>query len=169
MVENDGNQKELIRQDAVPIIVKCATDSEFDASTVQQPSLECLWTMVFVPEAFEILSQSVKFLAHLKKLAEVFSNNPKRTSDDNNEDLSEQLKDIAEHLLWKLVEEPALLAKKQPTTTTTTNFKYDIMISYQRTDENICKQIYERLTKIDGFRVWLDLKDLHGRIMDTMA
>ena len=48
-------------------------------------------------------------------------------------------------------------------------FEYDIMISYQRDDQNICEKIYERLTTENNFRVWFDEQDLYGPIMTRMA
>ena len=80
LIQNDQAQEELVRQDAVPAIVECATDANFDASTVQQPALECLWTMVFMPEVLLILSQSQEFITHLKSLLDT----NRRTTDPRN-------------------------------------------------------------------------------------
>ena len=161
MIENDNIQEELVKQNAVPAIMKCATDTDFVTSTVQQPALESLWTMVFMPEVLLILSQSQEFLTHLKTLL----NSNRRTADANNEELLEKMKRIADGLLWEIREKPDLLTKK----TLAKLFKYDIMISYQRQDQAFCERLCNQLRDQNDFRVWFDERDLHGLIMSQMA
>ncbi len=165
MVENEDTQKELVKQDAVPVIVHCATDTQFDVSTVQQPSLECLWTMVFTPEVLLKLSKSRKFLAHLRKLLDADPTRATASATDNIEETSEKMKRVADGILWKIEKEPHLLAKEK----TAKKFEYDIMISYQREDQSFCEKLYDRLTNQNKFRVWLDEKVLYGPIMTRMA
>ena len=159
-VENEEAQKELIKQDAVLVIVKCASVGQFDVPTVQQPSLECLWTMAFAPDALMKLVESPEFLTHLKRLLD---NTP--TIMETDQEPSVELTKAADGLLWKIEQEPVLLA--QPTLDQ--EFKYDIMISYEHGDTKICEQIHQRLTNDNKFRVWFDQKNMYGSVMNRMA
>ena len=159
LVEDDGAQKELVKQEAVPVMVKYVTDTQFDVSTVQKPVLECLWTMAFMPEVLLKLSESSEFLVHLRTL----TNTSTMTASD-------EMKRVADGVLWKIKEEPVLLAKKNSSKKESQRkLKYDIMISYQRNDEVFCNKLYNQLTKQNKFRVWLDEKVLYGPIMTQMA
>ena len=159
-MENEEAQKELIKQDAVPVIVKCASEMQFDVPTVQQPSLECLWTMAFTPDGLTKLIGSPGFLNHLKKVLK-----DSTTIAETDEESSDELAKLADGLLWKIEKEPVLLERKEPTQ----KFKYDIMISYEHGDRKMCEQIYERLTNQNKLRVWFDKKNMYGSVMDSMA
>lgn len=159
-MENDEAQKELIKQDAVPVIVKCASEMQFDVPTVQQPSLECLWTMAFTPDGLTKLIESPGFLNHLKKVRNDFT-----TIAEADEEPSNELAKVADGLLWKIEKEPVLLER----TESTQEFKYDIMISYEHGDTTMCEQIYDRLTNQSKLRVWFDKKNMYGSVMDSMA
>lgn len=162
MVENQGTQDELIKQDAVPTIVKFASEEKFDVPTVQQPSLECLWTMTFKPEVLTQLTESPKFLTHLKTICRT----PTPTiAEGNSERPPTEMRKAASGILWKVEREPGLLKCQQPTQ----KFEYDIMISYERKDEAICKRLCNQLREKNKFRVWFDLNDLYGDIMARMA
>lgn len=102
MVENEDAQKELVKQDAVPVIVKCASETQFDVSTVQQPSLECLWTMAFTEDLLKNLIESSKLLAHLKMLIKPPTIISPIVTEENDEKPSEELARAADGLLWKL-------------------------------------------------------------------
>jgi hypothetical protein len=163
LVENEDAQKELIKQDAVPVIVKCASETQFDMPTVQQPSLECLWTMAFTNDVFMKLIESPEFLTHLKMLLTTTSTTA--IAEENAERPSEELARVADGLLWKLEKEPIMLAKQNPSK----KLEYDVMISYQRKDQGICEQIYNRLKNQNKFRVWFDEENIYGQIMTRMA
>lgn len=161
MVKNDDAQEELVKQDVVPTVVKCATDTDFNASTVQQPALECLWTMVFMPEVLFILSQNSEFVAHLKTLL----NTNSTMTDPKNREVLEKMRYIADGLLWEIIEKPKSLSKE----ILVKLFKYDIMISYQRADQPFCEALCDRLKHKNKFRVWFDERELHGQIVDHMS
>ncbi len=58
-----------------------------------------------------------------------------------------------------------MVTKQKPTK----KLEYDIMISYQHEDKDMCEQIYSRLTKQNKFRVWFDQENMYGSIMTRMA
>lgn len=164
MVENENAQRELVKQDAVPVIVKCASETQFDMSTVQQPSLECLWTMAFTEDLLKSLTESSKLLAHIKMLLKTTTITTPIVTEENNEEPPGELARVADGLLWKLEKEPVFLAKQKPDK----KFEYDVMISYQRQDQHICEQLYKRLSQ-NKFRVWFDEENMYGPIMTRMA
>ncbi|CAF1506074.1 unnamed protein product [Rotaria magnacalcarata] len=47
-------------------------------------------------------------------------------------------------------------------------YKYDIMISYCHKDKELCHQIYYRLLD-SNFRVWIDLQNMYGPVVERMA
>ncbi|UJR32408.1 hypothetical protein I4U23_019870 [Adineta vaga] len=46
--------------------------------------------------------------------------------------------------------------------------QYDIMISYCHRDRELCHRLYYRLLE-NNFRVWIDLKNMYGPIVERMA
>lgn len=142
--------------------MKCASEIQFDIPTVQQPSLECLWTMAFTPDVLMKLIESPEFLAHLKILLKTSTTT---ATTDNDEESSDELARVADGLLWKIEKEPVLLMEPK----STKQFKYDIMISYQHGDFDICQQIYSRLINQNQFRVWFDQQNMYGPVMNRMA
>ena len=81
------------------VIIKYATDTQFDIPIVQQPSLECLWTMVFTPEVFVKLTVSLKFLAYLKALLVTATTTATASTDENANESIEELSRVADSLL----------------------------------------------------------------------
>jgi hypothetical protein len=47
-------------------------------------------------------------------------------------------------------------------------YKYDIMISYCHKDKEFCHRLYYRLLE-SKFRVWIDLENMYGPIVERMA
>lgn len=145
-------KSELIKQDALPLLLNCVTEFDSDPIKVQQISLEILVGLSFDEETCESLKQKENFVSYLRNLAENCSA----------EKLS--LKRAAERLLWKLEKEEVAVA--QPAVAT--SFKYDLMISYSHRDDQICLQIHDQLVN-DGFRVWIDRDCLRGSTMVGIA
>jgi hypothetical protein len=48
------------------------------------------------------------------------------------------------------------------------NQQYDVMISYQWDSKDMCLRIKESL-KAHGYKVWIDVEQMHGDINDRMA
>ncbi|CAF1502464.1 unnamed protein product, partial [Didymodactylos carnosus] len=160
LVQNDKIQVELVQQNGIPLLIECACESKFDATTIQLPSLENLWTMSFLPNAAEILKNHPDFIQNIKHKQLISSNN----TDTRN---------VTNGLLWNLKEESErLLIIKEKAHDSSENsgesFEYDVMLSYSHNDEDICDKIYNCLTK-DKFKVWLDKRQMYNSYMERMA
>ncbi|CAF0953795.1 unnamed protein product [Didymodactylos carnosus] len=157
LVQNDKIQVELVQKNGIPLLIDCACESKFDAMTIQQPSLENLLTMAFVPNAAEILINHPDFIQYVKQKL--------LTSSDNTE------LNVADGLMWKLKKEPEKLLKEKEHNSSENagkKFEYDIMLSYSHIDMEMCDKIYNRLTN-DKFKVWRDKVEMYGSYMDRMA
>jgi hypothetical protein len=151
-VQHDQVKVELIKQKALPLLVRCVEETQFDPIKVQRVALEILLALSFNNDACSILQQSQNFINHIRILA------------CNNNSNKSGLQRAAEGLLWKLEKEEEAIAKP----TNLNSYKYDIMISYSHKNYQICFQIHEKLVK-DGFHVWIDRDCLRGSTMVGMA
>lgn len=61
-----------------------------------------------------------------------------------------------------------LLPSTTSTFTTNSQQKRHIMISYNRSSRDICQKIYENLVE-RNYKVWMDLTDMAGDILESMA
>lgn len=151
-VQHDQVKTELIELKALPLLIKCVVETQYDPIKVQQTSLEILLALSFNTEALSFLRQNVNFINHIRTLV-------RSTFPDN-----AGLQRAAEGLLWKLEEEEKAVAKPSLLNL----YKYDVMISYSHKDQEICLQIHEQLVK-DGFQVWFDKDCLRGSTMVGIA
>ncbi|CAM4961869.1 unnamed protein product [Rotaria socialis] len=155
LTQHDQIKEELTKQDVLPLLLRCSTESKFDPVKARLPALEILLALTFNAEAADQLKRNAQFLSNLKTLATSSS--------------EKSLQRVAEGLLWKLEEEETAMTK--PDLSTTTNFTtkaYHIMLSYSHSDKDLCYHIYDRLVQ-DQFRVWLDRDQMHGQTMTAMA
>lgn len=129
----------------LPLLVKYATDTQFDPEKVQLPALEILMCLTFNNEAEDWLRQNNTFVQHLRTLE----------SNQNTPDLQK----VAQGILWRLFSKRD---KDKP------KFLYDVMISYSHKDKEICHRIYNTLLA-DKISVWIDLEKMHGAVMQAMA
>ncbi|CAF4918414.1 unnamed protein product, partial [Rotaria sp. Silwood1] len=129
----------------LPLLVRYATDTQFDPEKVQLRALEIIMFLTFNHEAEAWLRQNNTFVQHLRTLA----------SHQNTPDLQK----AANGILWRLFSKHG---KAEP------KFPYDVMISYSHKDKAICHRIYNALLA-DKFRVWIDLEGMHGAVMQAMA
>lgn len=139
----------MTRQDALPLLLRCATESKFDSIRVQLPALEILLALTFNTEAARQLKSNATFINYLKDLA-TSSNEPR-------------LQRVAENLRWKLEEEENLIKNDVSSSKT-----YDIMLSYSHSDKELCYRLFDRLVQ-DQYRVWIDRDHMHGQLMVAMA
>ncbi|CAF3259177.1 unnamed protein product [Rotaria sp. Silwood2] len=151
-VQHDQVKTELIKQETLPLLVKCVLETRFDPIKVKPIALEILLALSFHNDACSFLKQNENFMNHCRILAE-------NTNSDQFD-----LQRAAEGLLWKLEREDEAVAKP----IISTSYQYDIMISYSHKDKELCLQIHEQLAK-DGFNVWVDRDCLRGSTMVGIA
>ncbi|CAF4020115.1 unnamed protein product [Rotaria sp. Silwood1] len=151
-VQHDQVKTELIKQQALTILIKCIVEPRFDPIKVQLIVLEILLALSFNNDASVILRQNQNFITHIRNLSSKTNSN------------QTDLQRAAEGLLWKLEKEVEAVAKS----TNVNLYKYDIMISYSHKDQDVCLQIHDRLVK-DGYNVWLDRDCLRGPTMIGIA
>ena len=151
LIQHDQIKEEVTRQEILPLLIRCASESKFDAIKARLPALEILLALTFNTEAANQLKQNAKFLATLKTLLTNSS--------------EQRLQRVAEGVLWKLEkEEQDILATKS-----NSNKKpYHVMLSYSHSDKELCYRIHDRLVK-DQFKVWIDREQMHGQTMVAMA
>ncbi|CAF1360613.1 unnamed protein product, partial [Didymodactylos carnosus] len=159
LVQHDQIKDELVKQNAIPLLIRCITETKFDVIKVQQCALEILWAMTFNERAANILKSNENFISHLRSL---------QMSNETG------VIKAAEGIIWKLEQEAHFMSEKAQKEISdslahaTSLHTYDIMISYSHADKDLCYQIQERLVK-DKFRVWLDRDNLYGSQMQEMA
>jgi hypothetical protein len=146
----------LTIQGALPLLLRCATESKFDPIKAQLPALEILLALTFNAEAARQLKQNAQFISNLKTL--VTSSTEQR------------FQRVAEGLLWKLEKEETAMAKPDTSSRTRdiVTKTYNIMLSYSHSDKDLCYRIHDRLVK-DNLRVWIDRDEMHGQTMVAMA
>ncbi|CAF4652522.1 unnamed protein product, partial [Rotaria socialis] len=151
-VQHDQVKVELIKQNILPLLIRCIIETKFDPINVQKVVLKILLALSFNDDASTILKQNKDFMSQVRNLA-------------NNTNVEKSnLQRAAEGLLWKLEKEAVAITKSA----SSRSFKYDVMISYSHSDHPLCYQIHERLVQ-DGFNVWIDRDQMHGAPMIAMA
>ena len=150
LIQHDQIKEELTKQDVLPLLLRCATESKFDPIHVRLAALEIVLALTFNTEAARRLKENASFITHLKTL----------TSSST----EQRLQRVAESLLWKLEKEETAMAQSEAVTTK----KYHIMLSYSHSDRELCYRIHDWLVK-DQFRVWIDRDQMHGQTMVAMA
>ncbi|CAF1339526.1 unnamed protein product [Didymodactylos carnosus] len=109
---------EMVAQDVLPLLIRCATEPKFDVVQRQKYSLGLLWTMTFNDEAATILKENQKFMAHVKLLLR---------SDE------QDLRKVADGIMWKLDKKAQFMAKQERDQSViqvlaSSTYKYDITI-----------------------------------------
>ncbi|CAF1419408.1 unnamed protein product, partial [Didymodactylos carnosus] len=144
LIQHNSIKSEFVKQNGLPLLIRCASESKFDAIKVQQRALEILLALTFNEQAAVILKNDQIFMKRLKS------------------PFNEQgVKKAAEGIVWRLEKEAQLIIQNENQQTFNKKeaaplaHKYDIMISYSHSDKDLCYQLQERLVA-DKFRVWLD-------------
>ncbi|CAF1502260.1 unnamed protein product, partial [Didymodactylos carnosus] len=197
LVANDEIKNEIIKQNAVPSIIKTSTDKADDATPLQ-----ILYSMSFKEQAVDQIKSDETFVERLRK---------QKQSD------KDDVKKAASGIMWKLedekkfiekqeekenaaeAEEEAKLAanteeaakadgKTKPVSDDKDSHKssdgdkkessgsadekaedhYDFMISYSWSEKELVYKIHDRL-EADGYKIWLDKDNMFGSIIERMA
>ncbi|CAF1597863.1 unnamed protein product [Rotaria magnacalcarata] len=115
-------------------LLRSLKNIKFKPIQVQQPALEILFILTFNKEAYQRLK------SYSTEIKQFLSSSHQRISQ------------LADMILWKLEKEEQALAK---TNIQHRNYKYDIILSYSQSDQDLCLRIYDERVS-DDFRVWID-------------
>ncbi|CAM4796484.1 unnamed protein product [Rotaria magnacalcarata] len=132
-------------KNGIPLLPRCATETRFDGTKIQLSALKILMSLTFNNKGKSLLLKNDNFIQYLKTL--VASSKPP------------DLQKVANGILWRLFPK---YEKHE------SNFNYDAMISYAHKDKELCHRICKTLAA-DNFRIWIDLEQIHGTIMQVMA
>ncbi|CAF1372491.1 unnamed protein product, partial [Didymodactylos carnosus] len=146
LIQHDQIKTEFVRQaKGLSLLIQCTTESQFDPAKVQLPALEIIMSLTFNDEAKTCIKQNNKFVQYVQTVLSASS--------------TRDLQKVANGILWRLFSKDGK---------TEGEFQYDIMISYSHKDKEICHRIHKALVA-DKFRVWIDLEEMHGAIIQAMA
>ncbi|CAF1549758.1 unnamed protein product, partial [Rotaria sp. Silwood1] len=165
LVGNDDVKEEVIKQNALPSIIKFAKETNDDPLP-----LEIVYAMTFNTDAKKIICEGTEFVDHVKQLR-----------DSEKKDVSK----MAHGIMWKIEDEEKFKQrgeqknKEKPQNdksgddaskgrSDTDSIQYDMMISYCWAQKDLCHKINDRLEQ-DGYKVWLDRDEMRGSIIESMA
>ena len=152
LVQHDQIKIEVIKQETIPLLIRCVVEINLHHIKIQQYALQILLALSFKNDTLNILEQDSNFMNYLASL---------KTSNEEN------LQRAADRLLWQF-DQNANNLFTMPSDSSLSNLKFDIMLSYSHSDKTTCFQIYENLVT-DGFHVWIDRDQMHGDTMAAMA
>lgn len=141
MIHYDQIKEELTKQNAIPLLIRCATEMKFKPLQVQQPALEILLALTFNQDAYRLL----------KDRLEQFR--PLLTSPHQG------ICRAVHSLLWRY-------EKIDESKRSSTNHQYDLMISYSHSNKDLADRITHQLTN-DHFRLSINCDETFGMNMKT--
>ncbi|CAF3404819.1 unnamed protein product [Rotaria sp. Silwood1] len=149
LVLNEDVKEEVIKQNALPSIIKFAKETDDNAV-----SLEIVYAMAFNHEAKKLIHDDTEFIDYIKTLC-----------DSENEEVAK----MAHGIMWKIEDEEKFTDKLDKDGNCDEDSKqYDMMISYCWAQKDLCHKIKDRLEQ-DGYKVWLDRDEMRGSIIECMA
>ncbi|CAF1468349.1 unnamed protein product [Rotaria sordida] len=158
LVQNEDVKEEVIKQNALPSIIKFAKETHDNPVP-----LEIVFAMTFNTEAKKMIREDTEFVDHIKQLR-----------DSEKKDVSK----MAHGIMWKMEDEEKFKQKEEEKkkhqvetskeSSDTESKPYDMMISYCWAQQPLCHKINDRLEQ-DGYKVWLDRDEMRGSIIECMA
>ncbi|CAF3736935.1 unnamed protein product [Rotaria sordida] len=158
LVQHENVKEEVIKQNALPSIIKFAKEANDDPIP-----LEMVFAMTFNDDAKTIISKDTEFIDYVKELC----------NSDNKE-----VAKMAHGIMWKIEDEEKFKQKEEEKTkheaetteesSDTESKPYDMMISYCWAQQPLCHKISDRLEQ-GGYKVWLDRDEMRGSIIECMA
>jgi len=147
VIHYDQIKDQLTKQNGIPLLVRCTTETKFKPLQGQQSALEILLALTFNTESYRQLKEN---LNHIKPLSSSPHQGVSRAVDS---------------LLWRLEKQEEILPKPKISNNT---YKYDFILLYSHSDKDLTYRIYDQLIK-DNFRVWIDCDETFGTTMLTKA
>ncbi|KAL9979651.1 hypothetical protein ACROYT_G017341 [Oculina patagonica] len=148
---NDKNKKTIVKCGAIPVLVKLLQNAKDDAEKINACNL--LWTLAFDEENRKQIKNDESAIPELKKLA---------TSENS------EIKRAAAGALWECEgKEKHAQEKQQSVKQEATDTKH-VMISYQWDVQKLVIQLKNKL-QADGYKVWMDIDEMGGSTLESMA
>ena len=141
--ENIGLLFQIIRQ----------CQSSADRQEEVQIILDTLWFLVFDSSCAAIIHRHDRYFALLVQLAEIHPN--------------ELIQRTARGILWQLRQTLAVV-DTHPRANKPDSSQAHIMFSYNHDSKDLVYQICQTLRQA-GYRIWLDIDDLHGSSLESMG
>ncbi|KAL9979635.1 hypothetical protein ACROYT_G017320 [Oculina patagonica] len=149
---NDKNKKTIAQCGAIPILVKMLQRAQDNEEKLN--ACNTLWTLAFDKENGKQIKNNESAIAELKKLLTV----------ENSE-----IKRAAAGVLWECEGKEKHAEEKQQSVTEqqATDTKH-VMISYQWDVQRHVIQLKNKL-QADGYKVWMDIDEMGGSTLESMA
>ncbi|XP_078366964.1 uncharacterized protein LOC144650989 isoform X1 [Oculina patagonica] len=148
---NDNNKKTIVKCGAIPVLVKLLQNAKYDVEKINACNL--LWTLAFDEENRKQIKNDESAIPELKKLA---------TSENS------EIKRAAAGALWECEgKEKHAQEKQQSVKQEATDTKH-VMISYQWDVQKLVIQLKNKL-QADGYKVWMDIDEMGGSTLESMA
>ncbi|CAF3716287.1 unnamed protein product [Adineta steineri] len=188
LVQHDQIKDEIIKQNALPFLLGCIAQLTGKAHVL---IFEILWSLTFHDECAPALRSNKKFLEMIQSISNDSHNEGLKKAADGlvwklirepaflekiakkEEEEKTAAKGVMETVIEEVVNsdgQKQLIQTIKPATNTTgeRTFQYDIMISYCHADKELTYKIHKYLVS-QGFKVWIDLDNMHGPAMSAMA
>ncbi|CAF1410282.1 unnamed protein product [Rotaria magnacalcarata] len=185
-IQNEEVKTEVVAQDGLTLLTTCATESRFDIASVQYPSMELIWSIIFNLSASQLLSANKVFVDYVVDLKDSKTDKP----------ANHLLKTVAEGVDWQMkqnivkgekrkeAEKPVKLnvlgvpvdsmgrqitKEQRLAMEQAKEFKFDLMISYCHRDAELCVKIHKGLKDTTNARVWIDTEQMFGSLTERMS
>ncbi|CAF1119397.1 unnamed protein product [Adineta ricciae] len=185
-IQNEQVKTEVVAQDGLTLLTTCATETRFDMASVQYPSMELIWSLIFDLSAAQLLRANKVFVDYVVDLTKSGTDNADK----------HVLKRVAEGIDWqmkqKVVEEEKRKEAAKPVKLSVfgvpvdstgkqitkeqrlameqaKDYKFDMMISYCHKDSTLCMQIHKHLKMETNARIWIDTEQMYGSLTERMS
>ena len=138
VIHYDQIKEELTKQNAIPLLIRCATEMKFKPLQVQQPALEILLALTFNRDAYRLLKE------HFEQFRPLLTSSHQGISR------------AVHSLLWRY----------EKLDESTRNHQYDLMISYSHTNKDLADRIIDQLNK-DHFNLSINCDETFGMNIKT--
>ncbi|KAJ7380757.1 hypothetical protein OS493_007135 [Desmophyllum pertusum] len=149
---NDNNKKTIVKCGAIPILVKMLQNAKDDDEKIN--ACNTLWTLAFDKETRKEINDDEFAIVELRKLS---------TSENS------EIKRAAAGALWECEgKEKYAEGKQQSVTLQQVTGTKHVMISYQWDVQRLVIQLKNKL-QADGYKVWMDIDEMGGSTLESMA
>ncbi|KAJ7380759.1 hypothetical protein OS493_007137 [Desmophyllum pertusum] len=149
---NDNNKKTIAQCGAIPILVKMLQNAKGDEERLN--ACNTLWTLAFDKENKNEICSDDYAIFELRKLL---------TSENS------EIKRAAAGALWECEgKEKHAEGKQQSVTLQQVTGTKHVMISYQWDVQRLVIQMKNKL-QADGYKVWMDIDEMGGSTLESMA